>query len=580
MNGITSILGRMLLIALLIQPVTLSAQSATETTANSSAGQSVVVQNPIDRLGELRQQVADSRQQMADLKKRLKSAREEELKQQLQRQLDELPLKIDQLNRAFDQIAIGSIDMSLFNNAPEETFDWKAELLQITKPLFSSLKDLTEKPRKLEQVRGEIVRHQRQLEQIDRAQGSITAILQSDGMQDGVRDRLVRLQEEWQQRQVEKQNALELLNYQLATLQGQNVSLWTTIGETVDHFLQGRGLTLLIALLAIFAVWLVARLLLRLVQRWKQSLGAGSGREQLRWNRVVAYIYRLFTLVLGVVAVIIVFYTRGDLLLLALTILGLFMAVVSLRQTIPRYIEEIRLLLDFGGVREGERVIWNGIPMEVKTIRTFAVLQNPLLEGLVRLPLGRLTELTSRPLSNDLWFPCSGGDYVLFDDGRTAQVIRQTVELVEIRQAGSNTLMATSDFLAASPRNLSRGFSQRIQFGIDYQHQAICLDSVPELLKESVRSGLRHHGLGGMVKDVIVDFTEAAASSLDYLIYVDFEGRAAEHYWWIKRILSQSAVAACNQYGWSIPFTQVTIHNAAVEPESLDGSGEMVVRTG
>jgi hypothetical protein len=39
-----------------------------------------------------------------------------------------------------------------------------------------------------------------------------------------------------------------------------------------------------------------------------------------------------------------------------------------------------------------------------------------------------------------------------------------------------------------------------------------------------------------------------------------FEGAAAEHYWSIRRFLQRTAVDACNRYGWTIPFDQLTLH--------------------
>lgn len=74
---------------------------------------------------------------------------------------------------------------------------------------------------------------------------------------------------------------------------------------------------------------------------------------------------------------LIVFYLRSDLLLLVLAILALVVLGLGLRQTLPRYLTEIRLLLDVGPVRTGERVIYNGVPLQVKSINVYSVLRNP-----------------------------------------------------------------------------------------------------------------------------------------------------------------------------------------------------------
>jgi hypothetical protein len=41
------------------------------------------------------------------------------------------------------------------------------------------------------------------------------------------------------------------------------------------------------------------------------------------------------------------------------------------------------------------------------------------------------------------------------------------------------------------------------------------------------------------------------------------DGRAANAFYRVQRMVQQACVQVCNEQGWVIPFTQVTIHNAA-----------------
>ena len=59
-----------------------------------------------------------------------------------------------------------------------------------------------------------------------------------------------------------------------------------------------------------------------------------------------------------------------------------------------------------------------------------------------------------------------------------------------------------------------------------------------------------------------VEFKKAAASSLDYEIQGDFKGSAADRYEQIQRLLTRILVESCNEHGWVIPFTQLTVHQA------------------
>ena len=510
----------------------------------------------LDRLADLRQQAIDRAKELTALRKQLKGSTQEEQRRELEQSIADLPKSIDLLNQSFEQIAIGNIDQAIFSNQPTPNFDWQAELMEITKPILSTLKELTAKPRKLEQLRTESQRHQQQLQAIATALGNIQALQQRNPPK-LVAERLKKLDSEWRQQQTETVNALELVHYQIAHIEGQNISLWESFLESINNFLQGRGTTLAIALGAVVAIWLLARLFLWAVQRTHRD---GSRRERARWNRIVFYIYRMLTIVVAVVAMMVVFYTRGDLLLLALLLVGLLMLLVSLRQSLPKYIDEIRLLLDFGTIREGERLVYNGIPLQVESIRTFVLLRNPLLEGMVRAPLSAFTEITSRPSSNERWFPTEVGDTIQFEDGRNAEVLRQSVEQVELRVAGSQQRFAASDFLALNFRNLSRGFGMPITFGIDYAHQAICLDQVAPKFAAAIRQAFAEAGRDHELEGLLVEFKEAAASSLDYLIYLNVNGSAASAYYTIGRLVQRACVAVCNREGWGIPFTQLTLH--------------------
>jgi len=126
----------------------------------------------------------------------------------------------------------------------------------------------------------------------------------------------------------------------------------------------------------------------------------------------------------------------------------------------------------------------------------------------------------------------------------------------------------TQDFITQNNRNITRhGFGIVCSFGIDYQHQAICLDIVPARFREAIISRFKAAGMGDEILDVIVEFSSAGASSLDYRIYLTLHGHAAKAFFKAQRLVQQACVDACNREGWIIPFTQITVHTSPAEQE-------------
>ena len=512
----------------------------------------------IERLAKIRASLFERQRKLLELEQQLKGVSDEKSRQALQSEIETLKESIAKLNASFEQVALGGLDLDLFLTQPKKEFDWKQELVEVTKPLFSSLNELTEKPRKIEELRTEIERYEDQLEVTNRALSAIS-VFDDQGLPDEVDQKLKKIATNWEQRRADTQNALELAEYQLASLRGEHVSTLNAVKITLHEFFVGRGTTLGIALGAAMVIWLVMRMILRLFQA---RIGHRLQVKKITRNRIGLYGYRLLTAVLITIAVMTVFYVRGDLLLLALSILALAMLALGLRQTLPRYIAETKLLLDIGPVRTGERIIWNEVPMKVKSINVNSTLENPDLEGELRLPLVSLDGLVSRPCCDqERWFPTRVGEFVLLPDGRYGQITKQTVEVVQVKILSSPVCFSTSEFQSLNVRNLSReGFGLSMTFGIDYRHQSIALVEVPIRLREALRTSIVEGGFEDDLVDVVVEFKEAAASSLDYFILLSMTGSAASAYFKLSRLVQQVCVEVCNCEGWVIPFSQITVN--------------------
>jgi hypothetical protein len=334
----------------------------------------------------------------------------------------------------------------------------------------------------------------------------------------------------------------------------------TTLLAIGREFFLGRGLTLLIALLTGLGLWFAMRQLRRLAAGRRQQR---EEAEQAARVRLVLYGYHLLTIVLVAMAMLSVFYVRGDLLLLSLSIVVLVMLVLGAWRYLPRYVQEGRLLLNVGAVRQGERVTYQGLPFRITSLNLYSELRNPELEGVIRLPLPAMAQLISRPRSGEAWFPCRAGDYLLLADGSLARVLQQGIEWVRLKVMDSIIQVRSTDFVQQNVRNISAdGFGVAVTFGIDYQHQSIALQEVPQRLREGLSSAFAGSAYGADLKHLLVEFKAANSSSLDYLVYATMDGNSAPGYFAIGRLIQQTCVDICNREGWIIPFTQVTVHQA------------------
>ena len=478
-------------------------------------------------------------------------------------QITALRETIAELTRSFESIAVSGASLRSLQDEPQPQLSWHDELMQIARPVLNSLKEATEKPRRIEELRREIELFQQQSTVTRKAIESL-AQFEGEVLPPTVAEGLAEVATAWRERDRDIARSLELAGANLQSLEAEEVDLLATFGGIAREFILGRGLTLLIALLTGIGVWLALRALRQLV---RASRSTRKDSEQAARIRLLFYGFHLLTILLVSLAVLSVFYMRGDLLLLSLAIIVLVMLALGTWRFLPRYVQEGRLLLNVGAAREGERVIYRGLPFRITALNLYSELRNPELEGVIRLPLSALAQLISRPRGNDAWFPCRAGDYLLLADGSFAQVLQQSIEWVRLKVMGSIVQVASDEFLRQNPRNLSMdGFGVAVTFGIDYQHQSIALQEVPRRLHDGITEAFAAAGYGDDLKDLLVEFKAASASSLDYLIFATLDGNRAASYFAIGRLIQQSCVDICNREGWVIPFSQVTIHQAQDRP--------------
>jgi small-conductance mechanosensitive channel len=539
-----------------------------QTVADQEQGTATEAPSPgaIENLVNIQQSIDLKRSAVRDIKKQLKTLEDTADRQEFEQKIERIKNEIAGLQVSFEQIVLGGINLSILTDQPEEQINWQDEVEKIVRPLLSMLKELTARPRQIDRLRREIEMREDQLRAIEKALESIR-LFEKQALAPVAGGAIRQMLADWEQRREDSKRELEIASFNLTTMTDESIPWQISVGEAFSNFFRGRGLTLLIATVIAVAIWGIAKGLLAMYWRllYRSRYDIGITRAPL-----VLYSYRLVTAILIVLAILMVLYVRGDVLLLTLAVIALAGAALSLRQTLPRYAAELRLLFGVGPVREEERLVLDGIPFTVESLGVYSVLRNPTLEGVMRLPLRAMNELVSRPAGEEPWFPCQPGDYLLLANGSFGRVLRQTIEVVELAVRDSIVQIRTKDFLSQHIQNLSRdGFGIASTFGIDYQHQGICLDTVPGRFQKSIKARFEKADLKDDIEQLLVSFKEAGASSLDYQIYIVLKGRAANAFFKAQRLVQQACVETCNREGWVIPFTQITVHSKDVVDSAL-----------
>ena len=516
-----------------------------------------------ERLQYIQTVLSDKISARSLLGERIEQANEQD-KTDLRRQADDLTRDIQQLRTTLENIAIGGVDTSLFvDKLPEKNGNWRQDITLIAQPVIDSLKELTEKPRKLKELNDAIVLHQKELESANEALANLNPELGKEPT-GNLKRSLERLHKIWTNRRDDARSSIEIARFQIADLEGDKPMAQTVLAAMLS-FITGRGLTLVMAAGAAMAIWFGVRFMLR---GYRSTISTNDSPEQRTRYRLAAYSVHALTFLLTLIAVFVVFYERGDVLLLGVLILLIVGLALSIRQLLPQYLTEARLLLNIGAMREAERVFYRGLPWRVESINMYTVLRNPELHGVLRIPLAELHTTTSRPAGSDSWFPTAKGDCVLLVDGSLMEVINQNPDTVELKtRGGQQVSVPTVEFYNKEMVNLSRGdsFGVRGSFGVDYRYQDICLTRVPKILRDAIRDILEASDLVDFIKDVRVELKEAGTSSIGYLLHVTMDSKAAKSYLRVHRMMQSACIAASAEQRWDIPYPAISLNRKDTE---------------
>jgi hypothetical protein len=419
---------------------------------------------------------------------------------------------------------------------------------------------MTSDVRKKSELREAIARYSEKLPLAEKAIESLSKLIDSTESE-AVRTRLQELLRDWEQQRSFVKSELQAAQLQLDMLESSEKSFTESSSSYLKSFFQKRGRYLLQALLVVVVILVVSRLIYKVMTR----LIPDYRKEHRSFRtRLLDLFHRILTLLLVISGPMVVFYVVEDWVLFSIGLLILIGLAWTLRQTLPRYWKQMQLFLNIGSVREGERILLDGLPWKIAEINFYSKLENPIARLVQRVPLDDLVDLKSRPLAREEpWFPCKKDDWIIMADGTRGKVIGISQELVTlVQRGGAQRTYTMEDFLGGSPLNLATNFRIKEVFGITYDLQAQSTKEIPALLEAHVAKRIEEEGYGDKLLNLRVEFAQANTSSLDIVVIADFRGELGDLYNRLRRAIQRWCVEAATDHGWEIPFQQITLHHA------------------
>jgi hypothetical protein len=519
----------------------------------------------IERLQPLMPALEAAQGELQRLHARLSGAVTAEERAEVEVEVDQQRLRVSQLRENFRMLATG-VEESDYRQEEIAPTSLQKQLEDIIEPISRGMREMTSGPREMAKMRDDL-----QLWR-ERGEWSEAALMRLDSLLEEAEPGLLREELEsarrlWAGRLANAESRMQVLERQIDEREKADPGTWRRVSGFFADFWRSRGINLLLALGTAVAAFVLTRRIYRAI-RGISPLHRKGGNDFAA--RSADLLGAVLAVLLAVLMVILVFYLRGDWLLLTLVILALVGVAWASKQALPPYIEQIRLILNIGPVRQGERLVHEGIPWQVEKLNFYCEFRNPELSGgLLRLPVRDVMPLHSRPLADkEEWFPSRLDDWVILADETFGKVIQQTPDhVVILKLGGSLKSYPTALFLEQTPENLSRGFRLALTFGIDYRHQAICTDEAPVVFQRILETRLSEAAGKDGLRSLKVEFAKAGGSSLDFAILADFTGDVASRRNVLERLIQKTCVEVCNEKGWVIPFAQITVHQAGKQED-------------
>jgi len=467
-----------------------------------------------------------------------------------------LTSRLTALEEGFEQLATGVKKTAAPPGGSISTFEWNNELKELLAPLIMEIKHMTSRPREIQGLRSTLEGYDEELSRISKALANISSLQGSPELPPALALQLDSLASTWQHREQELASLKGLAELTLEEKEMTKRSISGSLQDVTRLFFKSRGRNLLMALAVLFGT-LFAMGKLRALIETRSHL---YGRTQTVYARIFDLSYMLVTITTALLVTMGSLYLVSDWVLLSILLILVFGLIWTSKEAIPKVWGQVRMLLNLGAVREGERLVYQGIPYKVSSINLYSELENTALQGgRVRLPLKDLFALRSRPWHPDEpWFPTQSGDWVLLADGTHAEVTVQSPDFIGLRLLGGATRqIPPADFLALSPTNLSKGFRLEARFRLAPAHNNEAATTIPPQLEKSLTARL---AATNWVPDTLsVQYRRTLPSFLELSVFADFPGPCAKDHPLIAMALEQHCLETAADMAWVLPSHRMAV---------------------
>jgi hypothetical protein len=500
--------------------------------------------------------INNTRNQILSIQKQMQSTAGVGREKDFTQKISKLSKHLKQLESNFHQLAT-DVHLDTFDTHKRQTFNWQDELKQLVEPLVREIKKMTSHPREIDRLETEIENLQNQIIIAAKANNRLNSIMPHITSA-SLKDEINQIKNNWKNRYREINTRLNITKQKLKQKQMKKKHLSEHLHELMQLFFRSRGRNLVVALLFFALTWFLMHQLQTKIHLTRPF----QNHPRSVYIRTFDLIYWIATFLSSLVVLLLVLYFCGDWFLLSLFIIFIVGIAWASNHALPRYWKQARIILNLGPVREGELVVYQGLPYRVSRIHLASELTNERLEGgIIHLPLKDLLDMRSRPIAtNECWFPTSTGDTILLPQESIGTIITQTPEFVRIKLLGEQIqTCATDEFLKLSPINLSNGFRIVANIHFDNNHQDRLINKMIDSLTESVQTEMEKQSFHEWVGTVKTILSEVGPVAFQLRIIVNMKGEASLFYEDIKNAIYVSCISTCNENQWRIAFYPVAL---------------------
>ncbi len=303
------------------------------------------------------------------MQKELEAEISDDLKKDLQNDLADLRQRYRKAKSSFLETAAG-VSLEGTRDIEPKKRNLGKEAQELIAPLLDTFHRISARPRMIESLRSEIAALEEKIIIVDKALKSINSIIKFNDSQE-ILDDLKKIKGDTEGRLQGLKLNLEASQRQLKQETVSDKSFIEAAAKAAQDFFRIRGKNLILSIVSFFSIWWVFSALRSRIFK------ADIFSDPLAWvKKPLKALYNIIAILLAIIGTVMCLYLLNDWVLLTFVILFLSAGAWTSRQWIPKFMQEGRIILNLGTVREGERIIWQGVPFLVCDLGFYSTLIN------------------------------------------------------------------------------------------------------------------------------------------------------------------------------------------------------------